>query len=144
MRRATCFARMASRTCSGQLLQGVDVRRIRLRDLRHTHASLASAVGVDVKVVSDRLGHSTTHITANLYTHVVPALARSAADAVAAAVAYTQRVDATDVGEMLATGKEHKTGREPPPDEIPGQRGGPRRDRTDNPRIKSPLLCQLS
>jgi hypothetical protein len=27
---------------------------------------------------------------------------------------------------------------------APGQTGGPRGDRTRNPRIKSPLLCQLS
>jgi len=124
----------------GQLLQRVDVPRIRLHDLRHTHASLALAAGVDVKVVSDRLGHSTTHITANLYTHVVPALARSAADAIAAAVAYTQRVDATDVGEMLATGEGRATGRDPPVGKAPGQRGRPRGARTHNPRIKSPLL----
>jgi hypothetical protein len=38
----------------------------------------------------------------------------------------------------------------PPPASRPrsskaaGQRGGPRGDRTHNPRIKSPLLCQLS
>jgi integrase len=41
---------------------------IRLHDLRHTNASIALAAGVDIKVVSDRLGHSTTAITADLYT----------------------------------------------------------------------------
>ncbi len=38
---------------------------IRLHDLRHTSASLALAAGVDLKVVSDRLGHSTTTISAD-------------------------------------------------------------------------------
>lgn len=39
---------------------------IRLHDLRHTSASLALGAGVSLKVVSDRLGHSTIGITANL------------------------------------------------------------------------------
>jgi len=37
-----------------------------------------------MKVVSDRLGHSTTTITADLYSHVLPAVARDAADAIGA------------------------------------------------------------
>jgi integrase len=59
---------------------------IRFHDLRHTSASLALAAGVAMKVVSDRLGHSTTAITADLYTHVVPVVAQDAADAIAALV----------------------------------------------------------
>ena len=53
---------------------------IRLHDLRHTNASLSLAAGIDVKVVSERLGHATTAITADLYTHVIPRLGREAAD----------------------------------------------------------------
>ena len=60
--------------------------RIRLYDLKHTHANLALAAGVDIKVVSDRLGHSTTSITSNLYTHITSAVARQAADAIAATI----------------------------------------------------------
>ncbi len=56
---------------------------IRFHDLRHTSASVALAAGVALKVVSDRLGHSTTAITADLYTHVSPAVAREAAEAIA-------------------------------------------------------------
>jgi integrase len=56
---------------------------IRLHDLRHTHASLALAAGVDIKVVSDRLGHATTAITADLYTHVSRGVGRKAADRIA-------------------------------------------------------------
>ncbi len=126
------------------LVEAAGVPPIRLHDLRHTHASLALAAGVDIKVVSDRLGHSTTHITANLYTHVVPAVARSAADAIAAAVAYTRDARSADVvrtwsREAAFTGK-----RDPPDGEVAGHRGGPPGARTLNPRIKSPLLCQLS
>jgi integrase len=60
--------------------------RIRLHDLRHTSASLALTAGVPMKVVSERLGHSSTAITADLYTHVVPTAAREAADRIAATV----------------------------------------------------------
>lgn len=59
---------------------------IRFHDLRHTSASIALAAGVAMKTVSDRLGHSTTAITADLYTHVVPVVAQEAADAIAAAI----------------------------------------------------------
>ena len=54
--------------------------------LRHTNASLALAAGVPMRLVSDRLGHSSTGITADLYTHVSPAVAGSAAAAIAGAV----------------------------------------------------------
>lgn len=51
-------------------------------------SNTALAAGVPLKVVSDRLGHSTFAITANLYTHVSPAVAREAADAIARSVPH--------------------------------------------------------
>jgi integrase len=57
---------------------------IRLHDLRHTNASLALSAGVPLKVVSERLGHSQTAITADLYTHVNAGVGRSAAAQIAA------------------------------------------------------------
>lgn len=98
----------------GDLVERAGVPRIRLHDLRHTHASLALAAGVDIKVVSDRLGHSTTAITANLYTHVVPAVARSAADAIAAAVDYTRRATTGVVSEVLADDTPSAKDKDPP------------------------------
>ena len=56
---------------------------IRLHDLRHTNASLALQAGVDMKVVSERLGHSQMSITADLYTHVNRGLGRAAAEQIA-------------------------------------------------------------
>ena len=56
---------------------------IRFHDLRHTSASLALTAGVAMRVVSDRLGHTTTSITADRYTHVSPAVSRRAATAIA-------------------------------------------------------------
>ena len=40
--------------------------------LRHSHASALLSSGSPLKVVSERLGHSTIAITADLYTHVAP------------------------------------------------------------------------
>lgn len=60
--------------------------RIRLHDLRHTHATLALTAGIHPKVVSERLGHSTVSITLDTYSHVTPALQSGVADAVAAMV----------------------------------------------------------
>jgi len=45
-------------------------RTIRIHDMRHTSATLGLNSGVDLKTVSDRLGHSGIGITADLYTHV--------------------------------------------------------------------------
>lgn len=62
---------------------------IRLHDLRHTSASLALAAGVDLKVVSERLGHSQLAITADLYTHVNRGLGTAAAEQIAAVLRGT-------------------------------------------------------
>ena len=51
---------------------------IRLHDLRHTHATLLLAAGVPVKVVSERLGHSTVAFTMEVYQHVLPGDQRDA------------------------------------------------------------------
>ena len=57
----------------------VDVPRIRLHDLRHTHATLLLADGVAAKVVQERLGHSSIAITLDLYGHVTAELEQHAA-----------------------------------------------------------------
>jgi integrase len=51
---------------------------------RHTAASLALEAGIDIKVVSMQLGHSSTVMTQNLYTHVRRAIHDGAAEAVVA------------------------------------------------------------
>lgn len=57
--------------------------RIRCHDLRHTWATLALGAGIDVKIVSDRLGHASSLITRDIYQHVTPAMASDAAEKVA-------------------------------------------------------------
>lgn len=46
---------------------------IKLHEGRHIAATLARHAGVDLKLVSEQLGHSTTRITEELYQHVVRA-----------------------------------------------------------------------
>lgn len=60
--------------------------RIRLHDLRHTHATLALAAGISPKVVSERLGHASVAFTLSVYQHVLPGMQAEAAELVAALV----------------------------------------------------------
>jgi integrase len=60
--------------------------RIRLHDLRHTHATILLTGRVPVHVVSQRLGHASPVITMSVYAHVLPGSQREAADLFAALV----------------------------------------------------------
>lgn len=62
------------------LVARVGLEGVRFHDLRHTMATLALGAGVHVKIVSERLGHSTTQITLDTYSHVAPDLQREAAE----------------------------------------------------------------
>jgi integrase len=57
-----------------------------LHGLRHGAASLMLAAGVDVAVVSKRLGHSSIAITSDTYSHLLAGVGRQAAEAAAALV----------------------------------------------------------
>lgn len=52
---------------------------VRVHDLRHAHASLLLQAGVNLKVVSERLGHSSIAITGDIYSHVAPNMQAEAA-----------------------------------------------------------------
>lgn len=69
-----------------QLAFQAGVPPIRLHDLRHCAATLAYAAGGDTKKVSAMLRHSSTSITENTYTSVLPELAHEMAEASAALV----------------------------------------------------------
>jgi len=57
----------------------LDLPRIRLHDLRHTHASLLVAIGTPIKVVSERLGHAHPGFTMATYQHLLPGMGANAA-----------------------------------------------------------------
>jgi integrase len=60
--------------------------RLRLHDLRHTHATHLLAAGVGIKIVLERLGHASVAFTLDVYGHVMPGQQVSAAAAAAALV----------------------------------------------------------
>lgn len=61
--------------------EGHTLPRIRFHDLRHTIATLLLARGMNVKVVSEMLGHSSVTITLQVYTHVTPHMQQAATEA---------------------------------------------------------------
>ena len=50
-------------------------------DLRHTHAAMLIRMGVQPKVIQERLGHSSIKMTMDLYGYLMPGLQESVADA---------------------------------------------------------------
>jgi integrase len=63
-----------------KLLREAGLGHMRFHDLRHGLASLLLAQGVHPRVVMETLGHSNIGTTMDLYSHVIPALQREAAD----------------------------------------------------------------
>ncbi len=63
-----------------RLLTVAGVRDARLHDARHTAATLLLQQGVPARVAMQVLGHSQISLTLGTYSHVVPELAREAAD----------------------------------------------------------------
>ena len=59
-------------------LQRAGLPRKRFHDLRHTAASLLLAMGTDLRVVQEVLGHSQITLTADTYAHVLPVLLETA------------------------------------------------------------------
>jgi integrase len=60
--------------------------RVRLHDLRHTHATAMLKGKIHPKVVQERLGHSTIAITLDIYSHVLEGMQEDAAEIVDAAL----------------------------------------------------------
>ena len=44
---------------------------VSLHTLRHSHGSFLLATGAPLPAVSERLGHSSTHVTATIYSHAI-------------------------------------------------------------------------
>jgi len=66
-----------------KLVRSSGLPPIRLHDLRHSYATLALLTGIDPKLVSSRLGHSTLSVTGDLYTHALPSHDQQVANALA-------------------------------------------------------------
>ncbi|MEV0257763.1 tyrosine-type recombinase/integrase [Streptomyces sp. NPDC050732] len=59
---------------------------VRLHDLRHLAATLSLLAKNDIKVVQEKLGHSSRQITSDTYTSVLPEMMRAEAESVMAVV----------------------------------------------------------
>lgn len=69
-----------------RMVERLGSRRITVHDLRHTWATLALKAAVPLKVVSERLGHSSISVTADIYSHVLPGMQTDAAEKVASLI----------------------------------------------------------
>ena len=58
----------------------VGIRRVGVHALRHTYATRLFEKGVDIKIISELLGHSSTEITYRIYVHVIDSLKESAVE----------------------------------------------------------------
>ena len=56
------------------------VQRIRIHDIRHSHASLLIDMGVSPLLISERLGHEKVETTLNTYSHLYPNRAEEVAE----------------------------------------------------------------
>ena len=69
-----------------RLIRRSGLPKVRLHDLRHSHATLALAAGTDLKTISATLGHSAISVTANTYVHALESMQQSHAERMNAAL----------------------------------------------------------
>jgi integrase len=68
----------------GRTLLRLGLPHVTLYSLRHGHASMLMEAGVPLKVVSERLGHSSIQLTADTYSHVSDQMQQGAVEKFAA------------------------------------------------------------
>src|SRR3954453_18068663 len=120
-----------------RLLKAAGVRHVRLHDGRHTAATLLLSENVHPRVVKELLGHSQMHTTMDIYSHVMPAPAREAADRMGALLLPgkgRQTATTTATTEIADSGRS---------EESPAQRGGAEGTRTPDPHTASVVRYQL-
>ena len=54
--------------------------KIRVHDLRHSHASMLIDMGFDILEISERLGHESVKTTLDTYSHLYPSKQKGLAD----------------------------------------------------------------
>ena len=63
-----------------QYIESKDLKKIRIHDLRHSHASLLINQGEDYLVVKERLGHASITTTIDTYSHLYPSKQKTLAN----------------------------------------------------------------
>ena len=69
-----------------KILAAAGIGHIRFHDLRHTFATLSLQNGVDVKTLSNTLGHYSAGFTLDTYTHATQRMKREAADTIGSVI----------------------------------------------------------
>ena len=84
--------------------KNTDVKKIRIHDIRHSHASLLINQGCDALVLADRLGHEKVSTTLNTYSHMFPHKQQELVDHLQALGAGTEPVppSPTNMENMVA------------------------------------------
>lgn len=54
------------------IAKAAGIKKIRIHDFRHSHASLLANEGINIQEIARRLGHSDTSMTWNTYSHLYP------------------------------------------------------------------------
>lgn len=62
------------------LTEKIGLPKIRFHDLRHTHATILIQQNVNVKLISERLGHAEIGTTLDTYSHVLPNMQKTVSD----------------------------------------------------------------
>jgi integrase len=57
-----------------RLMKAAKLPKLTFHSLRHTHATILAALGVPMKATQERLGHSTTRMTMEVYSHATAAM----------------------------------------------------------------------
>lgn len=60
----------------------LDIKKVSFHSLRHTHCSLLIYKNINIKYISQRLGHSSTDITYRIYGHIIEELEKKETDKV--------------------------------------------------------------
>ena len=70
------------RAMHDRILEAIGAEHVRFHDMRHTFATLSLKRGVDVRTLSETLGHFSAGFTLSTYVHSTPGMKQSAADAI--------------------------------------------------------------
>jgi integrase len=65
-----------------KVISEAGVPNIRFHDLWHTVATLLLSKEINPKIVQEQLGHSSIHLTLNMYSHVIKSMRGIAANAI--------------------------------------------------------------
>ncbi|RYJ31422.1 integrase [Streptomyces sp. L-9-10] len=112
---------------------------IRLHDLRHGAATLMLAADIDIKIVSDTLGHSDTRITRDIYQSVLPQVGKNAAEATAKLVPLQRKAEAEKAARKAAKAakkakaKKNRKGEGKPQDKANAQARAKRKTKRRKP-----------